>query len=159
MNKLWTLLLVLAVAAAAFLLGRQSQPAPAAPAAAPAVVSAAAPVAASAAVTDADKAAEPATAADGRHENDSSRALSAQPPQTFRGPDGFPRIIAYEVGVVPDNSNREAVKAGVLADMKNHPRNIERSYDLSTEEIAAIVAGTKPFPEILLPKPGAASAK
>ena len=68
-------------------------------------------------------------------------------------------MIAYEVGVVPDNSDRKAVKAAMLADMKNHPRNIERSYGLSSEEIAAIVAGTKPFPEILLPKPGAAPTK
>jgi hypothetical protein len=149
MNKLWTVALVLAVAAAAFLLGRQTQTVPAA---------GSAPTAAPASVAAAPAAAEIA-AADGNPGNTSSKSLSAQPPQTFRGPDGLPRLIAYEVGVVPDSSNPELVKAAMLADMKNHPRNIERSYDLSAEEIAAIVAGTKPFPEILLPKPGAAKGK
>lgn len=144
MNKLWTIVLVLAVAAAAFLLGRQSQPVPAA-------AEVAAPVAAPAPAAVA--------AADAAAEKTNSQSLSAQPPQTFRGPDGLPRLIAYEVGVVPDSGNRELVKAAMLADMKNHPRNIERSYDLSADEIAAIVAGDKPFPEILLPKPGAAPGK
>ena len=159
MNKFWTLLLVLAVAAAAFLLGRQFQPAPAAPEVAPAVVPATtAPAAAPASVSQPVTPATPEPVADGSPDA-ASKNPSAQPPQTFRGPDGLPRIIAYEVGIQPDNSDRNAVKAAMLADMKNHPRNIERAYDLSADEIAAILAGTKPFPEILLPKPAAAPTR
>lgn len=141
MNKLWTVVLVLVVAAAAFFLGRQYQAAPAVPATPAATVDAAS-------GQDATATADP-----------SAKPLSAEPPRTFRGPDGLPRLIAYEAGVVPDNSDRDAIRKALLADMTNHPRNIERSYDLTQEQIEAIVAGKEPFPEILLPKPGASAGK
>ena len=136
MKNIWILLLVCAVAAAAFFLGKQTRTAPAVPA--------------SAAATTA-----PGEADAGSNRNSFGEELSSAPPRTFRGPNGLPMMIAYEVGEVPDNSNRERVKAAMLADMKNHPRNIEQSYGLSLEQIREIVDGRKPFPETLLPRPPA----
>ena len=133
MKNLWIVLLVCAVAAAAFFVGQQSHNAPAGPV--PAV---------------------PAPAA-GSNSNVYGEELSSAPVRTFRGPKGLPMMIAYAVGEEPDNNNRELVKAAVLADMKNHPRNIEQSYGLSLEEIKDIVEGRKPFPDILLPKPRASA--
>ena len=140
MKNLWLLLLLCAVAAAAFFLGQQTRTAPAPATPVPAAVA-------------------PGTAEANAEGNRNSyhEELSTAPPRTFRGPEGLPMMIAYEVGEVPDNNNRELVKAAMLADMKNHPRNIERSYGLSLEDIKDIVAGRKPFPEILLPKPPAAA--
>ena len=136
MKNLWILLLLCAVAAAAFFLGQRTGTAPATPLP-PAAVTA------------------PAQADAGSNKNSHGEELSSAPPRTFRGPNGLPMMIAYDVGEVPDNNNREKVKAAMLADMKNHPRNIEQSYGLSLGEIKDIAEGRKPFPEILLPKPPA----
>ena len=133
MKNLWILLLVCAVAAAAFFLGQRSRTVPAETSPAPDA-------------TAAQQETTPSTNAFGE-------TLSPEPPRTFRGPDGLPVLIAYEVGVTPDSNDRELVKAAVLEDMKNHPRNIEKAYGLSMDEIKAIVEGRKPFPELLLPKP------
>lgn len=136
MKNFLIVLLVLAVAAMAFFVGQQTRPAPS-PVAPAAVEASAARPAASAAT------------------NLHGEALSSEPPRTFRGPLGLPMLISYEVGATPDNNDRELVKAAVLADMKNHPRNIERSYGLGMDEIKDIVEGRKPFPDLLLPKPPA----
>ena len=76
---------------------------------------------------------------------------SSVPPQTFRGPEGRPQLISYEVDVAADSSDPAAVKAGLLSDMQHHPRNIAQAYGFSLDEIAAIVAGKRPFPTALLP--------
>jgi hypothetical protein len=135
MKNLWILLLVCAVAAAAFFVGQRTRPVPSEPSPAPAT-------------SAAQQEATPSTNAFGE-------TLSPEPPRTFRGPDGLPVLIAYEVGVTPDSNDRELVKAAVLEDMKNHPRNIEKAYGLTMEEIKDVVEGRKPFPELLLPKPPA----
>jgi hypothetical protein len=136
MKNLWILLLVCAVAAAAFFLGQRTRPVPAETMPAPAATSAA------------PEEPTPSTNAFGE-------SLSPEPPRTFRGPDGLPKLIAYDVGVTPDSNDRELVKSAVLEDMKNHPRNIEKAYGLTMDEIKAVVEGRKPFPDLLLPKPPA----
>ncbi|OGT57129.1 MAG: hypothetical protein A3E01_13720 [Gammaproteobacteria bacterium RIFCSPHIGHO2_12_FULL_63_22] len=136
MKNLWILLLVCAVAAAAFFLGQRTRPA--SPDVRPAPV-------AGPATPD-----KPTASV-----NAFGETLSPQPTRTFRGPDGLPMLISYEVDVVADSKDRELVKAAVLEDMKNHPRNIKRSYGLEMDEIKDIVEGRKPFPEQLLPKPPA----
>ncbi len=136
MKNLWILLLVCAVAAAAFFLGQRTRSVPTEAMPAPAASSAA------------SEETTPSTNAFGE-------TLSPEPPRTFRGPDGLPMLIAYDVGVTPDSKDRELVQAAVLEDMKNHPRNIEKAYGLGMDEIKAVVEGRKPFPELLLPKPPA----
>jgi hypothetical protein len=132
MKNLLLALLVVAIAVAAFLLGQRSQTAaPPAPAAAPAPASTVAVVA----------------------ETDSSRLPSSQPVRTFRGPDGLPHIIVYDPANPPDNNDAAQVREAVLADMRNHPRNIVRSYDLTEAQIAEILAGKRPVPATMLPKP------
>ena len=138
MKNLLIVLLVLAVAAVAFFLGQRTAPAQSPAAPVPAAVSASGP-------DNPD------------NKNSKGETLSSEPPRTFRGPGGLPMLIAYEVGVTPDNTDRKLVKAAVLADMKNHPRNIERSYGLGLDEIKDIAEGRKPFPEVMLPKPAAAA--
>ena len=130
MNKAWMLLVVCAVAVAAFFLGEHFRAAAPAPAHAPPAV---------------------ASQAAGR-EPDHSQDLSAEPVRTFRGPDALPHIINYGTGEPPDSNDPVLVKAAVLADMKNHPINIARAYDLELSEVKAIADGQKPFPEALLPK-------
>ena len=135
MKNLWIVLLVCVVAVGAFVLGQRARPTPAAPAVAPATAAAAA-----AAKLDDSK---------------TSALPSSQPVRTFRGPDGLPHIIVYDPANVPDNTDPAQVRAAVLEDMKNHPTNIERAYDLSQAQIAEIVAGKRPVPESMLPKPAA----
>ena len=133
MKTLWIVLLVCVVAVAAFMLGQRAKPeaSPAAAVPAPAAASTAAPA------DDAEVSALPAS----------------QPVRTFRGPDGLPHIIVYDPAKTPDNNDPEQVRAALLEDMKNHPTNIERSYDLTAAQIADIVAGKAPVPESMLPKP------
>ena len=136
MKNLWLVLLVCVAVAAAFFLGRQTRGDSPAPQPAPAV------------------------AAPGQPDADATRnalgeTLSPEPVRTYRGPEGLPMLIAYGVDEVPDNGNANAVKAGVLSDMKHHPHNIETSYGLSRQDITDIVEGRKPFPALLLPKPAA----
>ena len=133
MKNLWIVLLVCMVAIAAFFLGQRARPQPAPPAAAAA--SPAAP-------------ATPAAA-------DRSAVPESQPVRTFRGPDGLPHIIVYDPAKVPDNSDPAQVRAAVLEDMRNHPTNIQRSYDLTAAQVAEILAGKRPLPDWMLPKPGA----
>ena len=135
MKNLWIVLLVCVVAVAAFVIGQRSS-APAAPAS-----TAAAPMDEGAA-----KAREDATSA----------KPSSQPVRTFRGPNGLPHIIVYDPAKLPDNTDPAQVRAAVLEDMKNHPGNIERSYDRSKAQIQDIVAGKQPLPEWMLPKPAQA---
>lgn len=139
MKNILIVVLVLAVAAAAFFLGQRTRTAP--PDVTPAPVASAA----------AGDQATPSVNAFGE-------TVSPEPTRTFRGPDGLPMLISYEVGVVADSTDRELVKAAVLEDMKNHPRNINKSYGLEMDEIKDIVEGRKPFPEQLLPKAQAEAA-
>ena len=133
MKKILLVLLIGAIAVAAFLLGQRSgQPSPdlAATPAAPATAAAAA-----------------------GSEPDRSKLPSSQPVRTFRGPDGLPHLIVYDPANPPDNDDVEQVRAGLLEDMRNHPGNIVRSYDLTEAQIAEIVAGKRPVPDSMLPKP------
>ena len=132
---LWIVLLVCVVAVGAYLLGERARPG----AAAPAAPVAAAPVPA---------------AAPARSEADTSALPSSQPVRTFRGPDGMPHIIVYDPAKLPDNNDPQQVRAALLEDMKNHPTNIERAYDLTPAQIAEIVAGKRAIPDVMLPKPG-----
>jgi hypothetical protein len=134
MKKIPLILLIGAIAIAAFLLGQRSrQAAPEPVASAPAAP----------ATTGSAAASEP----------DRSSLPSSQPVRTFRGPDGLPHIIVYDPAKPPDNNDAEQVRAAVLEDMRNHPRNIVRSYDLTEAQIAEIVAGKRPVPDSMLPKP------
>ena len=135
MKNLWIVLLVCVVAVAAFVIGKRAG-APDAPAA-----TAANPL--------------PEGAAKAREDAVSAQP-SSQPVRTFRGPNGLPQIIVYDPAKLPDNTDPAQVRAAVLEDMKNHPGNIERSYDLTKEQIQDIVAGKQPLPEWMLPKPAQA---
>ena len=138
MKTLWIVLLVCVVAVGAFFLGQRMKSAP--EASSPAATD-------PSAVPGADAAASTDAANDSRP--------SAQPGRTFRGPDGRPHLITYDPANPPDNKDPVQVKAALLEDMKNHPRNIMGAYDLTEAQIAEILAGTRPFPENLLPPPQA----
>jgi hypothetical protein len=140
MKTLSLVLLVVAIAVAAFFLGQRSR------SPAPATTAAVAPPA-------------PATAAVPASETDNSKLPSSQPVRTFRGPDGLPHIIVYDPAKLPDNDDPGQVRAAVLEDMRNHPANIERAYDLTQAQIAEIVAGKRPVPDSMLPKPKAPAAR
>jgi predicted lipid-binding transport protein (Tim44 family) len=130
MSRIGTLLLVVALVGGAFFLGtRMRGPAPAAAPAAPVMTP------------------EQAAAA----ERKSSEQPSAQPPRTFLGPDGRAHLISYDSANPPDSNDPEQVRAGLLEDMRNHPRNIQRSYGMPLADIEAIVAGKRPVPEAWLP--------
>ena len=137
MSRFGTLLLVVALVAGAFVLGtRMRDPAPAVTP--PAKISP-----------------EQAAAA----ERASSEQPSAQPPRTFLGPDGRAHLISYDSANPPDSDDPEQVRAGLLEDMRNHPRNIVSSYDIPLADVEAIVAGKKPYPDELLPAPAAPPAR
>ena len=128
MRNLGTILMALALAGAAFWFGTRWHAAPAT-----------APV--------------PDPAAARAQERATSAAPESQPVRTFRGPDGRPHQISYDPAVTLDDRNLEQVRDAVLADMRNHPRNIANAYDIPLADIEMIVAGTKPMPAELLPAP------
>ena len=134
MRKPGLIVLIVALALAAFWLGTRYRPA--------------APVAAA-----------PDPAAEAAREADVSARPESQPPRTYRGPDGRPHLINYEVGKTLDDSDAALVRAAVLEDMRNHPRNIVSSYDIPLADVEAIVAGKKPYPDELLPAPAAPPAR
>lgn len=137
MNKPALLVFFCVVAAGAYWLGQRNPAAgPVAPESAP-VATSASPVNSA----DSPRIASPQAA----------NEVSAEPPRTFRGADGRAHLISYEPGIVADSSDRDAVRAGLLADMRNHPRNITRAYGLEPGEMAQIIDGSRPFPEQLLP--------
>lgn len=74
----------------------------------------------------------------------------AQPPSTYLGPDGKQHEIAYNQGLSLSPGAREQLKRELLAQMKQHPEAVSRIYRISLDDITAVVAGTKPFPEKLL---------
>jgi hypothetical protein len=131
MPKLGTMLMVLALAVVAFWLGTRWHPAP----------TAAAPE--SAATRLAEQARERAVSA----------SPEAQPVRTFRGPDGRPHMIRYDPSARLDDNDPVQLRAAVLEDMRNHPRNIQDAYDLPLADIDLILAGRKPLPEQFLPEP------
>ena len=128
MRKPATLLMVLVLAGAAFWLGTRWH---AVPAAAPAPD----PVAARA------------------RERAISAAPESQPVRTFRGPDGRPHMISYDSKITLNERDPAQVREAVLADMRNHPRNIVNSYDIPLADVELILAGSKPMPAELLPAP------
>jgi hypothetical protein len=132
MRKLGIAALVLLPALAAFYLGTRYR-APPAPAKAPVVA------------VDAAEAA--------RREAAVSALPESQPVRTYRGPDGRPHLISYDPSKPVDDHDAASVRAGVLEDMRNHPRNIAENYDLPLADIESIVAGRKPYPDALLPEP------
>jgi hypothetical protein len=134
MRKLATFLMVLVLAVAAFWLGTRWHAAPASATAAP------------------DSAAEL------ERERTVSASPDAQPVRTFRGPDGRPHMIRYDPAETLDDNDPVQVRAAVLADMRNHPRNIQNAYDIPLADIDLIVAGRKPWPEQLSPAPAAPAA-
>lgn len=146
MKSLALVLLVCAVAVAAFLLGQRNAPSPAAPGQPIAAHTQAAPA------PDQGEPTAPAPSGAGAE----ARVASSEPTRTFRGPDGRPQLISYDLDKVADSSDPAAVKAGLLSDMAHHPRNIARAYEFTEAEIAGILAGTRPFPDALLPpaRPG-----
>jgi hypothetical protein len=134
-RKLGLAALVLLPALVAFYVGTRyraaSSPAPAGPAAA--------------------QVADPA--ADARREAEVSALPESQPVRTYRGPDGRPHLISYDAAKPVDDHDAASVRAAVLEDMRNHPRNIAENYDLPLADIESIVAGRKPYPDALLPAP------
>lgn len=79
-----------------------------------------------------------------------SAAPQAQPPQTYIGPDGKPHPIVYNQGLSLSPGARERLKKELLVEMRERPDAVAKIYEMSKEDIAAVVAGTKPFPEALL---------
>ena len=131
MNKLWVILLLVTVAAAAFFLGRRTGES-AAPATPPGLT-------------------EHPSAQAGKSDHNEH---ASEPVRTFRGPDGRAYIISYNESAPPDNNDAEQVRKALLSDMKFFPTNIQNSYDLSPADIKAILAGTKTMPAYMLPVPG-----
>ncbi|MBT2751404.1 MULTISPECIES: hypothetical protein [unclassified Lysobacter] len=74
----------------------------------------------------------------------------AQPPRTYTGPDGKQHEIVYNQGLNLSPGTREQLKRQLLAQMQQHPDAVSRIYAISKDDIAAVVAGTKPFPDELL---------
>jgi hypothetical protein len=79
-----------------------------------------------------------------------SAAPQAQPPQTYIGPDGKPHPIVYNQGLSLSPGARERLKKELLVEMRERPDAVAKIYEMSKEDIAAVVEGRKPFPEALL---------
>lgn len=141
MKKLWIFLLVALVAAAAFYLGRHSSQ----PAAAQADTQA----------STAPEAGNPALPA-GTNDRPDDANYSPEPVRTFRGPDGRAHIISYDEKNPPDSQDPEQVRKALLSDMQYFPKNIQKSYDLSADDLKAILAGDKAIPDFMMPDPNAA---
>ncbi len=136
MSKVGSIFLLVALVAIAFFLGTRWHPAqaPAGANAPPAAI----------------------TAADAHA---ISAAPQAQPVRTFRGPDGRPHLINYDSGKALDDHDAGLVRAAVLEDMRNHPRNINSAYDIPMADIELIVKGSKPYPDQMLPATEAAQPR
>lgn len=85
---------------------------------------------------------------------DGDYAANSAPVRTFRGPDGRAHLISYDDNNPPNSNDPAQVRKALLSDMKWYPANIERSYDLSAEDVTAMLAGTKAIPDHMLPVPG-----
>jgi hypothetical protein len=77
-------------------------------------------------------------------------SIQAQPPRAYTGPDGKQHEIVYNQGLNLSPGTREQLKKQLLAEMQQHPDAVARIYAISKDDIAAVVAGTKPFPDELL---------
>lgn len=83
-------------------------------------------------------------------EHTRSASTQAQPPRSYTGPDGKQHEIVYNQGLNLSPGAREQLKRELLAQMRKHPEAVSRIYRISPADIAAVVAGTKAFPEKLL---------
>lgn len=80
------------------------------------------------------------------------QALSKEPPQTYRGPDGLPHLIVYNQDKPGDNQDPVQIQAAMMADMRNHPVKIAGDYGIALEQVQRIAAGDAEFPKELLPR-------
>lgn len=78
-------------------------------------------------------------------------ALSKEPPQTYRGPDGRPHLIVYNQEKPRDDRDPAQIQAAMLADMRNHPAKVAGDYGMELEQVQRIAAGKEDFPKLLLP--------
>lgn len=82
------------------------------------------------------------------------RVRSAQPeaqaPQSYVGPDGKTHEIVYNQGLTLSDQERALLKKELLEDMRQHPFAFSKIYGMTEEDVKAVLAGTKPFPEALL---------
>lgn len=83
-------------------------------------------------------------------EHTRSASAQAQPPRNYIGPDGKQHEIVYNQGLNLSPGAREQLKRELLAQMRKQPEAVSRIYQISPADIAAVVAGTKAFPEKLL---------
>ena len=79
-----------------------------------------------------------------------SAAPQAQPPQSYKGPDGKQHDIVYNQGLALSASAREELKRQRLQQMREQPEAIAKIYGMGRDEIAAVLAGKRPFPDRLI---------
>lgn len=79
-----------------------------------------------------------------------SASPQAQPPQSYRGPDGKQHEIVYNQGLALSPGAREELKRQRLQQMREQPEAISKIYGIGRDEIAAVLAGTRPFPDRLI---------
>lgn len=79
-----------------------------------------------------------------------SAAPQAQPPRTFKGPDGKQHEIVYNQGLALSAGAREELKRQRLQQMREQPEAISKIYGIGRDEIAAVLAGKQPFPDRLI---------
>ncbi|BAV99836.1 hypothetical protein [Lysobacter enzymogenes] len=79
-----------------------------------------------------------------------SAAPAAQPPQSYKGPDGKQHEIVYNQGLALSPGAREELKRQRLQQMRDQPEAISKIYGIGRDEIAAVLAGKRPFPDRLI---------
>jgi len=79
-----------------------------------------------------------------------SAAPQAQPPQSYKGPDGKQHEIVYNQGLALSPGAREELKRQRLQQMRDQPEAISKIYGIGRDEIAAVLAGKRPFPDRLI---------
>lgn len=79
-----------------------------------------------------------------------SAAPQAQPPQSYKGPDGKQHDIVYNQGLALSAGAREELKRQRLQQMRDQPEAISKIYGIGRDEIAAVLAGKQPFPDRLI---------
>jgi len=79
-----------------------------------------------------------------------SATPAAQPPQSYKGPDGKQHEIVYNQGLALSPGAREELKRQRLQQMRDQPEAISKIYGIGRDEIAAVLAGKRPFPDRLI---------